>query len=170
MKRIQWTETQLKRIRHLLEVDKIPQHDIRKAFPMGENTLTRLIRRHGWQSCSTGPRRGELHPGWKGGRHLDKSGYVLVYQPDHPYARRMGYKNSRKYVLEHRLVVEQHLGRTLTRQEVVHHKNGDRTDNRLENLELFDSNPSHLAKTLLGKIPNWTPEGRARMTGRPSRK
>jgi hypothetical protein len=64
-------------------------------------------------------------------------GYVLVWQPAHPAASSSG------YVLEHRLVMEQHLKRYLLPDEVVHHRNGDRADNRIENLQLFDSNSSH---------------------------
>ncbi len=67
---------------------------------------------------------------WSGGRKKHSGGYVLVYAPDHPYGDKGG------FVLEHRLVVEQHIGRTLDPSEIVHHKNGNKEDNRIENLAI----------------------------------
>lgn len=72
--------------------------------------------------------RQDWHPHWKGGRQKESNGYIRVSVGD---GRRM---------LEHRLVMERALGRPLKRNEVVHHKNGARDDNRLENLELWVGN------------------------------
>jgi hypothetical protein len=77
--------------------------------------------------------KGEQSRHWKGGRRLDERGYVLVYQPGH-HSIKYG---ARRYVLEHRLVMEQVLGRPLLEKERVHHKNGVRDDNRPGNLELW---------------------------------
>jgi hypothetical protein len=71
---------------------------------------------------------------------LDQSGYVMVWEPDHPSARNGG------WVLEHRLVVEQALGRYLLREEQVDHINGVKDDNRLENLQVLDGT-THAKKT-----------------------
>ena len=92
-------------------------------------------------------------PGWKRGWWIDKDGYKMVYVPDHPY------KTYRSYVREHRLVMEKHLKRYLRPGEVVHHKNGNKLDNTIENLELFAKNGIHLKKELSGKRPKWTNKG-----------
>lgn len=68
---------------------------------------------------------------WKGGRVRDKFGYIQIWNPDHPNAKGCG------YIQEHRLVMSKHLGRPLKSNENVHHKNGKRDDNRVENLELW---------------------------------
>ncbi len=75
--------------------------------------------------------KGADHPAWKGGRILDGDGYIRVYRPEDPRA------NCGRYMKEHTLVMESILGRQLLAGENVHHKNGVKTDNRSENLELW---------------------------------
>lgn len=84
-----------------------------------------------WQSES---QKGDKNPYWKGG--VGRRGKYLcrlVYPDDPLYSMADRYG----YALEHRLVMAKHLGRPLERHEVVHHINGDREDNRIENLELW---------------------------------
>jgi hypothetical protein len=128
------------------------------ALPVKEEQVRRFMHKHGITLLAhRGAQPGEKHRDWKGGRIPDKNGYILVHQPDHPYA------NSGGYVREHRLVMEQRLGRYLDPKEIVHHLNGDRADNRIENLELFASNGEHLAETLKGCVPQWSDEGKQRI-------
>ncbi len=76
--------------------------------------------------------RGSMHYRWNSGRIVDQAGYAKVRAGrSHPLADPNG------YVFEHILVMASVLGRSLTGDEVVHHKNGDRADNRIENLQLM---------------------------------
>jgi len=78
----------------------------------------------------------EKNCNWKGGI-CHSMGYIKIKIRSHPFADKQG------YVYEHRLVMEKHLGRFLTKIEVVHHKNDIRDDNRIENLKLFKNQDEH---------------------------
>jgi len=133
-------------VRDLIEVKKLTQDEVCEKLGCGMNCLRRLMHKYGIQPQRTGPRSGEGHyHSWRGGRVIDKDGYVLLYKPDHPSAR------SGTYVAEHRLVMEAHLGRYLKKTEVVHHKDGNPLNNSLDNLELFANNAEHLRHELGGK-------------------
>ncbi len=88
---------------------------------------------------------GKKASNWRGGRTITRDGYVSIYQPNHPLVTKRG------YVLEHRLVIEKHLGRYLTRKEIVHHRGikypidsiANKQDNRIENLMLLPNLSKH---------------------------
>ena len=80
---------------------------------------------------------GDKYHMWKGGKNHDSDGYIRIYDKDHPHC------NKQRYVKEHRIVMEKRLGRYLDPREDVHHINGVRDDNRIENLLLFPSKSDH---------------------------
>jgi hypothetical protein len=94
--------------------------------------------------AGTFPVRSKRQPG-SGGRWIDNHGYVILTLP-----------SSGRRISEHRYVVEQSLGRTLFSDESVHHKNGIKTDNRLDNLELWVS--SHPAGQRVSELMEWAAE------------
>lgn len=80
-------------------------------------------------SCGKGRRKGTMSKGY-----IDKDGYRLISLPwEH---KNISNANKQGWILEHRLVMAQHLGRNLLPQEIVHHLNGVKNDNRIENLTL----------------------------------
>lgn len=89
-------------------------------------------------SCANA-RPGNKNHQWKGGkvRRGNDGKYIAIWDNTHPY------KDCDNYVLEHRLVMERHLGRILLPTEVVHHINGITHDNRIENLMLFSNHSLH---------------------------
>jgi len=89
-------------------------------------------------------RTGEKSSSWKGKRHVNSGGYVMIYC------------GPGQYVLEYRLVMEKHLGRKLLLSEAIHHKNGIKDDNALSNLELWSS--SHPVGRRVEDLVVWAKE------------
>ena|SRR3990167_8282887 len=82
--------------------------------------------------------KGKRSHAFKGGKIIDKQGYILVYKPKHPFT------NGKGYVREHRLIMEQYLSRYLSPIETVHHINRNLSDNRIKNLMLFKNQSEHI--------------------------
>ena len=80
---------------------------------------------------------GKNHGLWKGGIQKQGNGYLYILIPNHSF------RDKRDRVLLHRLVMEKHLGRYLKPEEVVHHINENKQDNRIKNLKLFATTSLH---------------------------
>lgn len=105
----------------------------------------KVLRAHGLQH-PVGPPPGKDNPAWVGGRMVDLDGYVLL-------------QSSPGRILEHRKLMEVHLGRPLHKTEVVDHIDGITIHNDLSNLRLFASNADHLRATATGPR-DWSVQGR----------
>ena len=117
--------------------------DNRKYCSMICRNLGMIGRKHSKEACKNrskalkGRYKREESSQWKGGRIKVQYGYIRIKNDTHPYC------NCHGYVLEHRLIMEKHIGRVLLPTEVVHHINNIKDDNRIENLMLFDSKSRH---------------------------
>lgn len=95
--------------------------------------------------CRSSYKVKEKSPNWKGGRVRNRQGYIRVnVGVNHPMAGKDG------YVLEHRQAISEHLGRPLLKTEAVHHLNGIKDDNRLENLLLLSPADHNIQQRICG--------------------
>lgn len=123
------------------------------CFQCGSEIKTnKKNRKYCGPSCYHQSRSGQGCHFWHGGKTIDKTGYVLIMEKTHPHS------NPNGYIREHRIIMEKYLGRLLGEYEVVHHINGVKDDNRIENLELYDNHSKHLIREWSGgnrKMTRW---------------
>lgn len=122
-------------LKHFKDGKSCPE--LAEIFGVGNTTIWNRLKRLG---LKTEQLSGERSHRWKGGRRVTKYGYIHISKYGHPKC------NSQGYVCEHILVMEEHIGRHIQKDEKVHHINFVKDDNRIENLWLCDSqshNKSH---------------------------
>lgn len=127
-------------------VDRDGLDTIAVDYGVVRNTVKRILIHEGVDirhkgEWAKGQPTGSASHHWKGGRWITAQGYAVVWaDPEHPFYDSMSFQigqtNGSRYFREHRIVMADHLGRPLMDHETVHHKNGIRDDNRINNLQL----------------------------------
>ncbi len=115
-----------------LYLDEVPVREIQETKCVTSYLLFETLKRY--KIPTRGMGSGSKNHNWKGGRHVNPDGYVEMWvSDDHPFATM---KKSDGYVLEHRWVMANHIGRPLRKDETIHHIDGDPGNNKVENLQL----------------------------------
>ncbi len=152
-RRIDWPVEQM---RTWYEQDHLTLQEIADRLGCDWRLVQKVAKKHGFCLRSRGA-SGSRNGLWNDGQMMS-NGYRWLLRPGHPSANRRG------YVAEHRLVMEECLGRRLAAGEVVHHLNGNKLDNRIENLKLYQNNIAHMHDHLSGVPALHTEEGWQRIS------
>ena len=146
-------------LKRMVEDEGLFYHQAAAILGVSKNTVARRAQEWGIRANQQPPPRakfGDENWNWRGGRRLI-GGYYYIYAPLHPRATKQG------AVAEHRLVMEEKMGRFLAVDEVVHHLDGNARNNTPENLAVFRTNADHIRESLKGRCPKWSPENREKM-------
>ena len=138
---MQGTKLPLEKVAKLYD-EGYTQAEIGEILGCSQKVVWRFMKNHGIKARSSAinlPKKyGEDNPSWKGGKNVH-DGYVRIRTP----ADSLSKGDSNGYIREHDYVMEKHIGRRLEKGECVHHINGIKTDNRIENLKLM-TNSEHM--------------------------
>ena len=126
--------------------DRVSVAKIAEEYGCSTGAVYRRLRELGIVRSRSEAAKGYV-PHNRRGWYLDTSGYKFIQVPKD--SEFISMTTGLRYIREHRLVMARHLGRSLERWEIVHHKNGIKTDNRIDNLELYPNQGEHHTLTLL---------------------
>ncbi len=115
---------------------------VKKCITCGKSLYFRRYQKIPQHILCKEHRSGKYSVNWKGGRVVTFHGYVLLHKPNHWSS------NSQGYVKEHRYIIEKKICRKLKFREKVHHINGNKQDNSMENLELCKNERTHRQRHL----------------------
>jgi hypothetical protein len=135
--------------------------EIAKIVGLTSRYVRKIAKKKNLDRLWCGAQPGESNHQFVSGRRIDLDGYVLVTAPDdHPNSRKRKDRHGGNVIFEHRLIMEQALGRYLLPEEVVDHIDGLTLHNNPSNLRLFDLNKSHLQVTITGLPKKISQSGR----------
>jgi hypothetical protein len=108
---------------------------IAKIYKIAQRTLYNWMNKFNIKRRTFSDYKGKTSYQWKGGIRKRDDGYILKWIPTNSLYAPM--KADKKYILQHRYVMAKHLGRLLDDNEIVHHIDGNKKNNKIQNLKLM---------------------------------